>query len=146
MRRREFVTLLAGAAAARPLRVGSYTELDNAVANISPDHIEALLVSPGQFFGNRIELAALAARRAILVMYYDREFVEAGGLISYGSDLADQYHETGLYTGRVLKGEKPADIPVAQATKFELVINLKTAKSLGLEIPPTLLARADKVI
>jgi putative tryptophan/tyrosine transport system substrate-binding protein len=128
------------------LRVGSYAELDNALANISPDHIEALLVSPGQFFGNRVELAALAARRAIPVMYYDREFVEAGGLISYGSDLADQYHETGLYTGRVLKGERPADIPVAQATKFELVINLKTAKSLGLEIPPTLLARADKVI
>jgi putative tryptophan/tyrosine transport system substrate-binding protein len=128
------------------LRVSSYAELNDALANISQDRIEALLVTPGQFFGNRVELAALAARQAIPAMYYDREFAEAGGLISYGSDLADQYRETGIYTGRVLKGEKPADMPVTQATKFELVINLKTAKSLGLEIPPTLLARADRVI
>jgi ABC-type uncharacterized transport system substrate-binding protein len=126
------------------LRVNSYTELEDAFG--SQDRIEALLVSPGQFFGNRVELAALAARRAIPAMYYDREFVEAGGLVSYGSDLANQYHETGIYTGRVLKGEKPAEMPVMQASKFELVINLKTAKSLGLEIPPTLLARADRVI
>jgi putative tryptophan/tyrosine transport system substrate-binding protein len=128
------------------LRVSSYAELDDALANISQDRIQALLVAPGQFFGNRVDLAALAARRAIPAMYYDREFAEAGGLISYGSDLANQYYETGTYTGRVLKGENPADMPITQATKFELVINLKTAKSLGLEIPPTLLARADRVI
>jgi putative tryptophan/tyrosine transport system substrate-binding protein len=128
------------------LRVSSYAELDHALANISQDRIQALLVAPGQFFGNRVDLAALAARRAIPAMYYDREFAEAGGLISYGSDLANQYYETGTYTGRVLKGENPADMPITQATKFELVINLKTAKSLGLEIPPTLLARADRVI
>ena len=128
------------------LRVSSYAEFEEALANMSQGRTEALLVSPGQFFGNRVELAALAARHGIPAMYYDREFAEAGGLISYGSDLADQYHETGIYTGRVLKGEKPADMPVTQATKFELVINLKTAKSLGLEIPPTLLARADRVI
>jgi putative tryptophan/tyrosine transport system substrate-binding protein len=128
------------------LRVSSYAELDDALAKISQDRIQALLVTAGQFFGNRVDLAALAARRAIPAMYYDREFAEAGGLISYGSDLANQYYETGTYTGRVLKGENPADMPITQATKFELVINLKTAKSLGLEIPPTLLARADRVI
>jgi putative ABC transport system substrate-binding protein len=130
----------------RVLRVSTYAEVDDALANISQEGIEALLVSPGQFFADRADLAALAARRAIPTMYYDREFAEAGGLISYGSDLADQYHETGTYTGRVLKGERPTDMPVTQATRFELVINLKTAKSLSLEVPPTLLARADKVI
>jgi putative ABC transport system substrate-binding protein len=128
------------------LRVSSYAELDDALTNIPQDRIQALLIAPGQFFGNRVDLAALVARRAIPAMYYDREFVEAGGLISYASDLTDQYYETGTYTGRVLKGENPADMPITQATKFELVINLKTAKSLGLEIPPTLLARADRVI
>jgi putative ABC transport system substrate-binding protein len=126
------------------IRVSSYTELEETL--VSLQGIEALLVSPGQLFGDRVELAALAARRGIPTMYYDREFVQVGGLISYGSDLADQYHETGIYTGRVLRGARPADMPVTQASKFELVINLKTAKSLGLQIPPTLLARADEVI
>jgi putative ABC transport system substrate-binding protein len=126
------------------IRTSSYTELEETL--VSLQGIEALLVSPGQLFGDRVELAALAARRGIPTMYYDREFVQVGGLISYGSDLADQYHETGIYTGRVLRGARPADMPVTQASKFELVINLKTAKSLGLQIPPTLLARADEVI
>jgi putative ABC transport system substrate-binding protein len=128
------------------LSVSSYAELDDSLSNISQQRLEALLVSPGQFFGDRVDLAVLVARRALPTMYYDREFAEVGGLVSYGSDLADQYHQTGIYTGRVLKGARPADIPVTQATKFELIINLKTAKALGLEIPPTLLARADRVI
>jgi ABC-type uncharacterized transport system substrate-binding protein len=128
------------------LRIGSGSEVDDAFANLSKEHIDAVLVSPGQLYGNRVDLAALAGRHAIPTMYYDREFVEVGGLMSCGSDLADQYHETGIYTGRVLKGERPADMPVMQATKFELVINLATARSLRLEIPATLLARADEVI
>jgi putative ABC transport system substrate-binding protein len=131
----------------RFLRASNGGEIDAAFADISRERIEGLLVTPGPLFGNRrLQLTGLAAQNAVPTMFYDREFAEAGGLASYGSSLADQYRQTGIYTGRVLSGERPADLPVLRATKFELVINLKTARTLGLEIRPQVLASADEVI
>jgi putative ABC transport system substrate-binding protein len=123
-------------------------EIDAAFESLEREKVaDALFVSGGAFFTmRRAQLAILAARYALPATYSQRLFVEVGGLMSYGTSFADNWRQVGLYTGRVLKGAKPADLPVSQSTKFELVINLNTARALRLEVPPSLLARADEVI
>jgi len=127
------------------LNAGSSDEIDTALASLP--ELQALVVGTGDLFSRQSEhLAALVAQQGVPAIYQYREYAVAGGLISYGASLTDSYRQVGIYTGRVLKGEKPADLPVTRATRFELVINLKTAKTLGLTVPETLLARADQVI
>jgi putative tryptophan/tyrosine transport system substrate-binding protein len=129
------------------LRVGSIRDIDAAFPILLQKKVDALLTAPSALLGSRRQqLAMLATRYAVPAMYHDRLFTEAGGLMSYGTSLADMYRQVGVYTGRVLKGEKPADLPVLQPTKYELVINLQAAKLLGLAIPPNLLAITDAVI
>jgi putative tryptophan/tyrosine transport system substrate-binding protein len=122
-------------------------DIDAAFASMAREKTDALLVGPGTFFNTRrVQLAILAARHALPAIYPVRAYPEAGGLISYGSDILDAVRQIGLYTARILKGAKPADLPVMQSTKFELVINLNSARAIGLTVPPTLLATADEVI
>jgi putative ABC transport system substrate-binding protein len=122
-------------------------DFDNAFARLVEGKADALIVTADNVY-TRVapQLIALAARHRIPAIYQWRDFVDVGGLISYGASLSDINHQLGLYTGRVLKGDKPADLPIQQPIKFELVINLKTAKTLGLAVPPTLVARADDVV
>jgi putative tryptophan/tyrosine transport system substrate-binding protein len=129
------------------LQASTDRDIDTAFARLTDMHAHALIVAPNSLFVTQADqLIALAARHAIPALYWRREFAEAGGLMSYGSNLADAFRVVGVYAGRILKGEKPGDLPIQQPTKFELVVNLKTAKALGLTVRPTLLARADEVI
>jgi putative tryptophan/tyrosine transport system substrate-binding protein len=122
-------------------------EIDAAFAAIQREHLDSLFVAPDSFFSSRrVQFVTLAARDRIPVAYSDREIVAAGGLMSYATSLSEWYRQVGTYTGNILKGAKPADLPVVQSTKFEFVINLKTAKTLGLTVPETLLVQADEVI
>jgi putative ABC transport system substrate-binding protein len=129
------------------LTASTAANLETAFAVIMQRQIGALLIGiDGLFNENREQLATLVARHGIPTIYDRRDFPVAGGLMSYGASSTDQYRQVGVYTGRILKGERPTDLPVQQATKFDFVINLKTAKALGLVIPPTMLAIADEVI
>jgi putative tryptophan/tyrosine transport system substrate-binding protein len=129
------------------LEASTADEIDAQFARLDQEPADAMLVTVNPFFLTRAgQIAALAARHRIPAIYYRREFAQAGGLMSYGYDVADAYREAGRYAGRILRGEKPADLPVIQPTKFELVINLKAAKAINFEIPPLVLAIADEVI
>jgi putative tryptophan/tyrosine transport system substrate-binding protein len=129
------------------LKASTSREIDAAFAALAPDHRDALFVTPDAFFASSaVQIATLATRESIPAAYDWRRYVEAGGLMCYGIDFAEAWHQVGVYTGRILRGAKPADLPVVQSTKFEFIINLRTAKALGLTIPPNLIALADEVI
>jgi ABC-type uncharacterized transport system substrate-binding protein len=147
-----FVTELQPAASAigREIEVvtaKTNSDIDAAFPTLVKKRADALLISPDPLFTTRrVQLIMLAVRHALPALYHRREITEAGGLMSYGADLSEQYRQAGVYVGRILKGEKPAEMPVQLPTRFEFVINLQTARTIALDIPPTLLARADEVI
>jgi putative ABC transport system substrate-binding protein len=129
------------------LRASTISEIDTVFAAFVRERPDALFVTGGSlFFSRRQQVTQLAVRERIPAAYPNRDYAAAGGLMSYGTSRADTYHHVGIYTGKILKGEKPADLPVVQPTKFELVINVQTARTIGMEVPPLLLARADEVI
>jgi putative ABC transport system substrate-binding protein len=142
--------LAAAAAVGRQLSmlyVTNNREMDAAFRTIAQKRAPALMIIPDALFtGRRVQLVTLSTRHAVPAIYSSREFAEVGGLMSYGANLPEIYRQVGTYAGRILKGEKPAELPVVQPTRFEFVINLATAKALDIEVPPTLLARADEVI
>ena len=129
------------------LNASTSREIEAAFATLVRDRADALFVAPDGFFtSRRVQFATLAARHAIPAAYSNASYVEVGGLMSYGTDIPDMYRQVGVYTGQILKGAKPADLPVVQSTKFEFVINLQTARALGLEVPNSLQLLADEVI
>src|SRR5262249_16110384 len=129
------------------LNASTSREIEAAFATLVRDRADALFVAPDSFFiSRRVQFATIAMRHWIPAAYGTREEVEAAGLRRYGADARDMWRQAGLYAGQALKGSKPADLPVVQSTKFEFVINLVTARALGLEVPPALIARADEVI
>jgi putative ABC transport system substrate-binding protein len=129
------------------LNASTSREIDAAFATFVRERPDALFVGGGAFFNSRrVQLVNLASRYAVPTSYADRGFAEVGGLMSYGTNIADAFRQAGAYVGRILKGAKPADLPVVQASRFEFVINMQTARLLGIDVPPTLLAIADEVI
>jgi putative tryptophan/tyrosine transport system substrate-binding protein len=129
-----------------PVEVGSPDKLESAFATLGMERVEAVLPPDTTFYSRRRQIAEFAATTRLPAIYGYREHVEDGGLMSYGPDIPDQYRRAAIYVDKILKGAQPAELPVEQPTKIELVINLRTAKALGLDVPPTLLARADEVI